>query len=576
MASHEASPAVLGIADLSAELLYFVFEHFNLDASPGKGEVECTKCFLNQPHYHDGQAERLRSVQNARLVCRRFKELATPYLVPVLEIKVDLASLERADKLTQCPDIVRGIKIIHINVDYRPIWLSRDLYQFISCRLEDLSKMKIECSHIIRRSEKQTDRWGGRLVIPEREECKQAVARFGQIRAAWNASYNGDFINTKDESLAPLQELLKKAHKLYQQRHAEQLFMIEDGSFVARASSYMVRLGRPISISFGSRFSHSALSEIHTGETWLPGQVPQIRNVDILTDEDSLSQFLTTPYSWNRIDYENLYDAHFKPLRIFPELPIACHRADVRLREVSFQCFPVTHLCRDLSPGGRDRPREGWEELRAAFQYLEKFDFGRTGLTMDRNRHDEPSHVDAMGFREYLGAALASPVLQTVYIKTWSHLCFRMGPVLARSLTLKGRYLKRLHLHDMSMRQNELDAFCQRLPEGLEVLELSRIVIWPGDWTDALDILRSKVARRCTEGQCEVVMKALAWDRPPNAPFHFSLQTPNPNERVLDHAAPPMNPMVWRYVTGDDLDVNPLRILGGIRGMLGPGRHGRR
>jgi hypothetical protein len=493
-------------------------------------------------------------------------KLATPYLLPVLEIKLDLESLERADKLTRCPDVVRGIRRFHINVENGPLELSRNEGDYTIYRFPRLDRFREGRQRIMEHSRRQTSRRGGGAIAPQAErcrlsaseaaECRPAFGRGVQIQNASNSSSDSKL------SLDPLQEI-KQDGSLYQQCELEQRFMVEDGSFVAKASSYMARLGRPISLSFGSKFSYSPLL----------GEPPRISNANVSMDNDSLSRLSATPDSWNSIDRETGFIVPYKSIRVFSDLPIACHRAGVHVREAFFQCFPPANAGAYLSPGGRDGPREGWGELRAAFQYLEKLDIGRANLGIYAERPLGPAEeADAMGFREYLGAALASPALATVYIKTWSSSCDRVTPALADSLG--NRHLKRLHLHEMKMRQSELDAFCQRLPEELEVLELYRIHIWPGDWVDALDVLRAKLAPGRAEGRCEVVMTDLSGGRE-RPPWFFRRPLYGVDHEGSEVPTGPLltlamlNLAMLRYVTGVGSGGNPLRNQWMIRGDVG-------
>ena len=78
--------------------------------------------FYNRSTYTD-LPEKRQAVYNSRLVCRRFRDLATPLLLPTVRVKLEQGSLDRLDAISKNPAVaasVRGIEVVLASRLQRP------------------------------------------------------------------------------------------------------------------------------------------------------------------------------------------------------------------------------------------------------------------------------------------------------------------------------------------------------------------------------------------------------------------------------------------------------------------------
>jgi hypothetical protein len=87
-------------------------------------------------------AENRRVIQNLRLVCRAFNELASPLLCPVLQVDVNQKSLDRAVSVSNCPSVASSVGAICVGLHCFPVELASDLARFMEFRLEKLEEVE--------------------------------------------------------------------------------------------------------------------------------------------------------------------------------------------------------------------------------------------------------------------------------------------------------------------------------------------------------------------------------------------------------------------------------------------------
>lgn len=76
--------------------------------------------------------------RNLRLTCKRLHEAASHTLVPLLEVRLDKASLVRANRLSSVPGIAAGIREILVVLNCCPNDVAADLELFRRFRSSEL------------------------------------------------------------------------------------------------------------------------------------------------------------------------------------------------------------------------------------------------------------------------------------------------------------------------------------------------------------------------------------------------------------------------------------------------------
>lgn len=87
----------------------------------------------------------LKTVQNARLLCRRFCEIASPRLVPELNASIRSKSLHCIDKLTRNPLVAAGIRLVQLVLKCRPTEVAQDLNRYKNMQHHKVFELWTEC-----------------------------------------------------------------------------------------------------------------------------------------------------------------------------------------------------------------------------------------------------------------------------------------------------------------------------------------------------------------------------------------------------------------------------------------------
>ncbi|KAK5992037.1 hypothetical protein PT974_05433 [Cladobotryum mycophilum] len=105
----------LHILNLPEEILQRIFLHFQAPDISSMSRIQ-----WEEDHRPKRAKRRRRNVQNARLVCRLFNELASPHLSPYLKVQIDKALLNRFEAISQRPHLAKGVCGIWVGLQYRP------------------------------------------------------------------------------------------------------------------------------------------------------------------------------------------------------------------------------------------------------------------------------------------------------------------------------------------------------------------------------------------------------------------------------------------------------------------------
>jgi hypothetical protein len=543
------------VFDLPIDVLHLIVDNFRDEQLWSNGRINWTWHFgTHGPH--DGFTTAMRTIQNIRLVCRLLHNVASPHLCRVLRVDLSQASLDRANGLLKNPHIAEGIHGIQVVLDYRPAELAHNIERFSACRIEDFRRIYNRCEFCS----------GDRSRTDEDEEIgtwyrySQCMNEYMVMCDSWK-----DYLERKGSldlnELDSYQEILCQTFQQYNQKHEEQLQLIEEGLFVGNVASMIAELGHAVSLDFRDQIR--PFETPNTGEDWTV----------IILDKKELAQAMVKPQTWDTI--ESLPGgASLVPARILTELPIAVSKAGGLLNGLHIDCFPIMKDHSLIwSPGSEDWLYRQWTDFRVACANLDIFEFANHGMrTLPIRSEQIPSSV-RIYIDKYVSAALGSRKLENLDIRLRAlglndgRLSTRSQYRIGTSLrAIGGPSLRRVALGNVSITQTELESFCKSLGPKVESLSLTDVELLNGHWQEALEVLRDKVHSRCAEGRCDVYFASLsggefgmeprirnAWD---------ALLNPAEAEEEFDEGNPENPAMVKRaqtYVSGIELELTPPR-----------------
>jgi hypothetical protein len=377
-----------GILRLPTEILRDIFDRFQ--EGPNVNDPRDLEKYFG---YAEATAlEHRKTVRVLRLVCRRFCQLASPLLFPTVTVGLDQESLDRVDAISRNPLIAGGIRRIRALLNYCPKELAEDLAQFKDYQLNFLDEVS------------SVTWYSGYNADPESQAglaYRDTMDNIWAIRSAWNQYLDptkegiGD-----DKGRAEYQQILCEAHEEYRRKHEEQIRLLTNGSFVSILVSAMSRMPRCGSLIFID------------DERLLPRNTPDTQP-NVISSKTDLSRFLRMPFCWKTIER---LGCTLEPARMLTELPIVVHKAGLTLRELCIGCFPlmVSHDSATDTSFPQRLSSASWDDLRAACQNLEIFEFGAGNITYQPTRKRlSPAALPAF-VEEYLRATLSGQQLRNI------------------------------------------------------------------------------------------------------------------------------------------------------------------
>ncbi|KAL2847804.1 hypothetical protein BJY01DRAFT_246706 [Aspergillus pseudoustus] len=522
----------LNILELPTEILCDIVRFLQVPSSANRSKIGWGAETLNQYRAHAGYPSCCQDIRSARLVCRRFHDLTSPLLFPVLQIRLDRASLDFADHVSRSPFLAAGVGAIQVVLQYYSAELAADLSRFRDQRLEDAERWWASCV----RNDELWDLGGfdsddDTVLSLPRSEYRRGIEGYEKIQTAWRNSVK------IDESLE-YREILHRGHQVYRQKHQEQLSLLTDGFFTRRVASIMSQLPFPSSLILDDQ---ADLIDIDCDEV----------KILLLTKKNELFRFATSPHQWQtiqRVDTINEVASKLAPAKLLSELPVAIHKAGVALRDIRAPCESRIWF---TAPDLQDPLRAACDDLRPACQRLEVFTFGKPvrSTLVGPLTDGAKAHFD-----RYLGAMLSGPCLTHLELHLGWYSQHGRGVHHVGSMLggLDGSRLKRTTVMDVSLHQAQLEAFCTGLGSELEKVYLCGVHLLSGRWAGVLDILRDKVSARCMEGKCKVYLRCLAGGefgpKIRDCFLHSAVEDGNDLEYLSEH-----------YVSGFEVMENPLR-----------------
>jgi hypothetical protein len=498
------------IVDLHVDILLQIFGYFQ-DTRVGRQ----AQISWGLPHTDCEDIARRaarKTIRQIRLVCSLFNDLASPLLCPILRINIDTKSLKGAIELCKRPRIAQGVHAVQVGLQYRP----KELVSY-GPAFKDYCKQQLE--NMIRlfdrylEGHKSDDQTACPLDLTGYQEAKR---NYGKLSRSWDDYFYSDESDENDKNADVNEaeadeciEILVQAYNEYLKKHEEQLQLITSGSFVTTLASCISQLPNTITLDFTDEM-----------EPLYDRDNPII----LLRDTSLLPGMMSAALEWEKID--NLRhgnhplltrDAKLTPARILFDLPVAIHKAGVKLRYLDLGPFPCRGSFSLLCPDAVSNPPDpaAWLDLRAACSSLWRVDFGMNFhnlyIRREHLRPEEKYYVD-----QYLSTVLCSADLKTVWLDLRSFCLndgritsdgwYDIGPVLS---AVNWPRVERIRISEVSSKQDELERFCSGLGPSMRHLSLWTIHLLDGRWEGILRTLDEKMRTTFCEQNVSVHLSNL-------------------------------------------------------------------
>jgi hypothetical protein len=500
-------------------------------------------------HYHEcphdkPEKERRQSFGSARLVCRLFDELASPFSFVWLEIGLSQKSLDFVEHLSRRPRLAKGVRHLTVWLDYCPGEAATDLQQFK--RLKDGKFMGDSYFQSVRYELFPSD--------DERPGVNDELSQFyNGLLEAWDAFDDTDY-NVQPRNHFAYLPCLRRWYADYQKRHREQFQLISQGTFVQRLAASLKRMPCYESLLLlddGWEYSQSYISNPTVQEPW----------------PDEIREYMRETWNWIMMHQE--MEAELVPAKILVDLPVALHNAGISLRKLQIGCFPMNYDYNMLEPRYEDSTIfTSWNDLAAACRGIEEF--ALTPFPSTERAPVELLDISDNGppiINAYFTALLSSQRLKRVDFSLFTlgggNYALSDLNFITRALsTATWPPLQTLHLEHVPFFQADLERLCVALPDTLEKLFLDDVTVNIGIWARALDILRNKYAVQSVQGKCKIQFKYLDGGEFCGDEVTAIEMGRHPLERWPKwkwENGLIATPLVERYVTGHGVRDNPLR-----------------
>jgi hypothetical protein len=205
------------ILHMPTEVLLNIFAHLPTPCITARGPVDWES-------YESARTDSnaLQNLCNARLVCRRFCQIAAPLLLPVIQVDLNQESLDRLDALSRSPLIANGVRGIQVVLAYRSAEAAADLRRFHSMIQRDLHPLD---DGYLRRGLESLSRRHQKGDASEDELLElytKARENYRLMSKAWDEHLDGAGVH--DEYV----HVLLQGHLDYGKLHEEQLRLITE------------------------------------------------------------------------------------------------------------------------------------------------------------------------------------------------------------------------------------------------------------------------------------------------------------------------------------------------------------
>ncbi|KFA50464.1 hypothetical protein S40293_07887 [Stachybotrys chartarum IBT 40293] len=522
---NSASPSMT-LLNLPSEILGSIFEFLFQCFAVGNGDP-------SRGHGNAGD-EKLLEKQKLRLVCRRFNDVASAFLIPIVTISLNQESLDRLTAISHHALIASGVREIHVDLRYRLAEVAGDIQLFKNLCKRLMNQMSSTLNYyseacFFRGTSHQAataEAKRYRLLMDRESDCYRFISAWdssdthpSDIGAeeteelkqdpdnsdeGWDFSVSeGEtdenyYVSKSSVSGEEARQLLHDAHTQYKQIHYQQLQVIIDGSFGSTVASAMARMQSCVDLKL-TDFPDRKTSDLNVLD---PDQV-----MEALSDREHLLKHLVRPSQWEEMeDLAVNQGAVLAPVGILSALPIALHEAGVALRKLTIRCFPLRSNFALLSPDCSSLADSAhWDTFRSACANLKSFYFFPSHNYWSSRQRVRDEHISGAAkacIDAYLNAAISSPRLEELHINM-SPLGFNEGSrgsyhgwYTATPLFEKVRWprMKELHVSYMKSDEATLLSMLENLGPRLRRVFLSHIDLVEGNWFATTQVLKEKLS----------------------------------------------------------------------------------
>jgi len=426
----------LKILDFPNEVLLIILEYvegYEGDASPSQTSNwnSCRK-----------------DIQNARLVCRKFRDLGSLLLVRIVDVELNQASVDRLNEISQHPSVSKGVRVVKVILDqYNDMLIDFETFlSFHAGQLENQVRLFIGDDPERRTSETATSAMSIVSTLRQRIDDLYVATDAGRVED------DRGWLSSLGSAHKKLLALVNKQSSLMEPRAFPRVV----GAAIARMPFSRTLEFRDSSCGYPSR-----RQSINFEDRDIWGQVYRLM-LEPITGADATAQGISSTQNYRCI-FELI--------------------AAAQITGVLFRTIDIT-VWNPGCQGGLSVPHEDRGAFSAGMKQLKKFSF-RIGIGPDDD------HIDDV--QEFLSACLDTPSLEHLELVTVMDPrrildTMRIDAGQVMSSTLRPN-LTALILHNVGLDLSDIVALkkIQKFPRHVD---LENIRLYSGTWEEALDVLR--------------------------------------------------------------------------------------
>ncbi|KAK1753594.1 hypothetical protein QBC47DRAFT_386787 [Echria macrotheca] len=506
--SHSTRP--LTLLDLPNEILLEIFKSI---AAPALDILESPRAIRRTHRPNDAH---LKTIQATRLVCRRLCHLASPLLVPVLDVQINPQSIDSAEHLVQNAQIARGVRLVRISLSCRPADVANSMIRYRDIQ-EMVAQRLFEHCRNIARSEKDTD---------ISRAYSAASEQWWELNTAWSSGYENDWPSHLNK---PLRVGWKSYHDLtgdevdvfwsnwllledgwakYREKQQEQQALFEDGLLANRLAALFCRIPSFPALALIDRPDFPLDEYFNSPGQTCPGGVDVTR----LANDSALHQLMTSSHTWPWLSELNPPTEPLASPQLYWTLPTSIHEMGGRIDGLFLGPLAIENDFEGLHHHVGENPDiVAWKDLETAFRATRSVVVDFENCEQDYH----PDGQDRVALEKYLGVLLSNPQLEHVdldfesfihnYRRDWdfdpSPAFIRLGSVFSAACFVN---IKSIRISFVTFTEGQLgNFFCQLAScSRLDSMSLEWVAVAKGGrWARPLDILRASYAKLRLEGR---------------------------------------------------------------------------
>lgn len=401
--------------------------------------------------YSQGVSE----IKNLRLTCWRFCNASSQFLIPLVRVELNSASVSQLNKISKHPTISQGVRAVKVILDYYDYELANDIALFAEYSAYNLRR-HTEFSEY--------------NVLDKTDESVatdlEIIRKSRELENVW-MSFAEDTVTLTDNVSAL--DLLRRAHEEYKSRTADQTQVYENGAFFRSVGTAIGRMPLATRLEF-SEWDFQGSRHKRTGSC---------REGD---DDFYLWQMLL-PMRWDVGREWALGSPHAD---VLVDLPIAVHEAGTVLKCLDLQISSLPDRHETLTAAET-------RKLSMAVQQVTVINIRMRGehLADSESAHD-PAYLEYC--RQYIDALSNTDSIEDISLNLQ---CFTgqdmpLTADIGSLMTFRlWQNLANVTWQDVLLYQMDLERFFRLVHKPLEYLYLESVCLLSGSWAETLEILRA-------------------------------------------------------------------------------------